>query len=187
MPRRTPPFTQMLSPEERAEYADLLAEAGYDEHGRQRPSDEIGERMHTLLLDAIQAGRTWAKWALAQDARAGHLKRFKDWAKQKQVVPMPDGDRIVRRSALMGVTFVDPETGERRWRMEKLAEMDRGQLDEVLAYAERRIRSNRVIANSGRRLLDLLDATGKDRVSEALTAAQLTLEEALNPPQAQAA
>lgn len=187
MPRRTPAFTQLLSPAERREYAELLTEAGYDEHGRRRPSDEIGERTHMLLLDALQAGRQWAGWALEQDARAGHLARFKAWTKRKELVPMPDGERIVPRSALLGVTFVDPETGERRWRMEKLEEMDRGQVMEVLACAERRVNSNRVIANSGRRLIGLLDATGKEKVSDALTAAGMTLAEALNPPQSQAA
>lgn len=187
MPRRKSPFTARLSDEERREYRELLAEAGYDEHGRQRPSDEIGERMHALLLDALQSGRKWAPWALDDDVKAGHLRRFKAWAKQQELVSMPDGERIVRRSVLMSVTFKDPVTGERRWRMEKLGEMDRSQLQEVMAQAEKRSRSSRVIATSIRRLIGLLDETGAQKVSQALTLLGLTLDEALTPPQSMAA
>ena len=60
---------RMLSAEERAEYDALLYEAGYDTDGQRRPSGEIGDRMHRLLADAVQAGRTWAGYVIDDDAR----------------------------------------------------------------------------------------------------------------------
>lgn len=182
MSRRKPPFTQMLSSEERAEYEALLTEAGYDEHGKKRPSGEIAERMHRSLVDAVQAGRAWATWALGDDARAGHLKRFTAWESVRRIVHTRDGERIVTRRAVMALRQRDAETGECYWRGEDLAEMVRGELEEVMLYARRRRHSDAVLMATVRRLLDLLEETASDgatKVSTALKAVGKTIDEVL--------
>lgn len=182
MRRRKSLFSQYLSPAERDEYNALLTEAGYDEDGKKRESGEIGERVHKALLDAEQAGRTWATWALEEDAKAGHLKRFTTWEAIRRVVRTRDGDRIVTRRAIMALRRRDPETGEWYWRGEDLAEMNRAQVEEVMLYAKRRRHSDAVLLATGARLLDLLDETGsgaETKVSEALVKAGKTMDEVL--------
>jgi hypothetical protein len=182
VPRRKPPFTQMLSSSERAEYENLLTDAGYDEYGKKRPSGEIAERIHRALKDAEQAGRQWATWALNDDARTGHLKRFTAWESIKRIVHTRDGERIVTRRAIMALRQRDPETGEWFWRGEDLAEMIRGELEEVMLYARRRRHSDAVLMATVRRLLDLLEETASDdttKVSAALKKVGKTIDEVL--------
>lgn len=182
MSRRKPPFTQTLSPEERAEYEALLTEAGYDEYGKKRPSGEIAERISHSLKDAEQAGRAWAQWALDDDARAGHLKRFTAWEGVRRIVHTRDGERIVTRRAVMALRRRDAETGEWYWRGEDLAEMVRGELEEVMLYARRRRHSDAVLMATVGRLLDLLEETASDdstKVSTALGRVGKTIDEVL--------
>lgn len=182
MRRRKSMFSQLLSPAEREEYNTLLSEAGYYEDGKKRPSGEIAERVHAALRDAEQAGRRWATWALEEDARSGHLKRFTAWEAIRRVIHTRDGDRIVTRRAIMALRHRDPETGEWYWRGEDLAEMTRSQVEEVMLYAKKRRRSDAVILATGARLLDLLDETNSDsqtKVKEALAKAGKTMDEVL--------
>lgn len=92
-----------LSPEEREEYDLLIEEAGFDEDGTERPSGEIGERMHDLLVDADQAGRVWASYILRDDAEAGHLKRFNSWNKARKRKMVYFNGQIVPKAAVVGV------------------------------------------------------------------------------------
>lgn len=187
MRRKKPTFSQMLAPQERAEYEQLLTDAGYDKDNRKRPSGEIAERIHAFLLDAVQAGRPWAQWAIDEDARAGHLKRFTAWEATKRVVHTLDGERIVKRRAVMALRVKDPETGEWFWRGEDLAQMVRGDLEEVMLYAKRRRHSDAILLATAARLLRLLDETGADestRVSTALEQVGMTIDEVLTMPRA---
>jgi len=187
MRRDKPTFSQMLSPQERREYEELLTDAGYDENNRKRPSGEIAERVHKFLLDAEQAGKPWAKWALEDDARAGHLKRFTAWEATKRVIHTLDGERIVARRAVMALRVKDPETGEWFWRGEDLAQMVRPQLEEVMLYAKRRRHSDAVLLATAARLLRLLDEAEADDSTKVATALQkvgLTIDEVLTMPRA---
>ncbi len=187
MPRKKPTFSQMLSPQERREYEELLTAAGYDEHNRKRPSGAIADRMHELLLDAQQAGRKWATWAIEDDARAGHLKRFTAWEATQRVVHTLDGDRIVTRRAVMALRVKDSETGEWIWRGEDLAQMVRPELEEVMLYAKRRRHSDAILQATVSRLLRLLDETGADdavKVTAALEQVGMTIDEVLTMPRA---
>lgn len=185
MPRRKPTFSQMLSPDERREYEELLTEAGYDADNRKRPSGEIADRIHALLLDAVQAGRPWAQWAIDEDARAGHLKRFTAWESTKRTVQTLDGERIVTRRAVMALRVKDPETGEWFWRGEDLAQMVRRELEEIMLYAKRRRHSDAVLLATAARLLRLLDEAGADestKVASALERVGMTIDEVLTAP-----
>lgn len=179
MPRRKPPFTQKLSPTERREYEDLLQDAGYDEFGMKRPSGDIADRMHAALESAFQAGRKWAEWALDDDARDGHLKRFTKWESTKHVVQTVDGDRIVTKRAIMGLRRRDPETGAYTWVGAAWEVMDAEEVEQVILFAEKRIRAERVTVGTGKRLRRLMAETRTRKVRDALDLLGMTIDEAL--------
>lgn len=146
---------KMLSAEERAEYDALLYEAGYDETDRRRPSGEIGERMHQLLTDALQAGRVWAGYVIDDDARRGHLARFKRWDKANHVMNVNDGTVIVPRAAVMGIRRRDVETGAIVHQQALFSEMTWDDLIGVLESAQGRIASDRITVGVCKKLLAL--------------------------------
>lgn len=133
-----------LSAEERAEYDALLYDAGYDERGDRRPSGEIGDRMHDLLTDAVKASRTWAGYVIGDDARAGHLARFKRWDKVRTLMDVNHQSVIVRRSAVMGVKRRDAETGDIYHQQALYAEMAWNEVIYVMESAQVRIASDRI-------------------------------------------
>jgi hypothetical protein len=146
---------RMLSAEERAEYDTLLYEAGYDEDGQRRPSGEIGERMQRLLVDATQAGRTWAGYVIDDDACRGHLARFKRWDKARHILTVNHESVIVPRAAVMGVKRRDPETGGVVHQQALFAEMTWAELAGVLESAQGRIASDRITVAICKKLLAL--------------------------------
>jgi hypothetical protein len=146
---------RMLSTEERAEYDALLYEAGYDETGQRRPSGEIGDRMHRLLADAVQAGRTWAGYVIDDDARTGHVSRFKRWDKVRTPMEVNSQSVIVKRSAVMGVVRRDTETGAAYHQQALYVEMTWGELVGVLEGAQGRIASDRITVGICKKLLAL--------------------------------
>lgn len=166
---------EMLSESERAEYDALLRDAGYDGDKR-RPSAEVGPRMHELLLDAVQAGREWARWVLTDDANAGHLSRFKRWARTRDVVSTPFGDRVVKRSAAMSVRRTDPETGADFWQPTFWADMTHDDLVAVRTGSRSRIESERIILSIVAALDAILGETGCATVAEALARKGTTIE-----------
>lgn len=146
---------RMLSTEERAEYDALLYEAGYDTDGQRRPSGEIGDRMHRLLADAVQAGRTWASYVIDDDARRGHVSRFKRWDKVRTPMEVNHQSVIVKRAAVMGVLRRDVETGAAYHQQALYADMTWGELVGVLEGAQGRIASDRITAGICKKLLAL--------------------------------
>lgn len=146
---------KMLSPEEREEYDALLYEAGYDEVGNRLPSRLIGDRMHTLLADAVQAGRVWASYVIDDDARTGHLSRFKKWDKAKHPINVKHGTVIVPRAAVMGVKRRDPATGAVVHQLALFAEMSWDELVGVLESTQSRIASARITVGMCTKLLAL--------------------------------
>lgn len=135
---------RMLSVEERAEYDALLYKAGYDGTGNRRPSGEIGDRIHDLLTDALKAGRAWAGYVIGDDARAGHLARFKRWDKVRTLMEVNHQSVIVKRSAVMGVKRRDAETGAVYHQQALYAEMAWSEVIDVMESAQVRIASDRI-------------------------------------------
>ncbi|MEV8636560.1 hypothetical protein AB0395_33425 [Streptosporangium sp. NPDC051023] len=167
---------RMLSSEERAEYDALLHEAGYDDNGVQRPAHEIKDRMHKLLQDAVQAGRSWAEYVLDDDVREGHHKRFKRWDRVRQVVTTRYGERVIKRSALMSLRRRDSVSGRTYWQGTFYPDMTREDLLDVINGCEVRISSERITIATARRLVALLDETGVATVTEALKSRGVELE-----------
>jgi hypothetical protein len=144
-----------LSPEEREEYDALLREAGYDEAGNRRPSGEIKDHMHELLVDAVKAGRTWAGYVIDDDARDGHLKRFKRWDRVRTLMDVNNQSVIVKRSAVMGVKRRDAETGAIYDQQVLYAEMAWNEVIYVMESAQVRISSDRITVGICTKLLAL--------------------------------
>jgi hypothetical protein len=144
-----------LSPEERAEYDALLYDAGYDEHGDRRPSGEIGDRVHDLLADAVRAGRAWAGYVIDDDARMGHLARFKRWDKVRALIEVNHQSVIVKRSAVMGVKRRDAETGASYDQQVLYAEMSWSEVVYVMESAQVRISSEQITVGTCTKLLAL--------------------------------
>lgn len=170
---------KMLSGEERAEYDDLMYTARFYDDGKSRPSHEIGERMHKLLLDAVQAGKTWAEWVLDDDVRAGHLARSKKWDRVRRYVLTRRGPVIVRRSAVMAIMRRHPITQEPGWFDTEWVDMDTEELLQVIAGARHRLESAKETVATARQLLRLIDETGADTVGEALEQRGLSIDEYL--------
>lgn len=170
----------MLSNEERAEYDALVFEAGFDESGTRRPSHEIAERFHDLLLDAVQAKRPWAQWVLDEDARAGHLRRFKAWDRIRNPVQTKSGGKLIRLSRIQALRRRDPETEALFWQDTDYEDMTAGDLDSVIDGMRGKISPlthNLETALSLRTLVDGQPAGTK--VRDVLAARGVTIDEYL--------
>lgn len=143
-----------LAPEERVEYDELLAKAGLDKFGDALPSGQIGSRMHGLLLDAVQAGRGWASWILADDAEAGHLKRFNAWNKARKKIKTFFNGQIVPKAAVVGVTK-KRDDGSSYWQQSLWQELTWSEIEQKLDEALNQRRSAAINASTARRLLAL--------------------------------
>ncbi|WP_331723459.1 hypothetical protein [Streptomyces atratus] len=165
-----------LPPEERAEYDDLFHSAAYDEDGKQLPAHEIKKRAHTLLQEAAAAGKVWASYVIDDDARDGHLRRFKQWDRARQVVHTKHGDRVVRRSAVMSLRRKNAETGQLYYQGTFYDDMTRNDLLDVISESGSRISADRDTIETARRLLHLVDDTRAATVSQALKVRGLELE-----------
>lgn len=152
---------EYLSPDERAEYDALLADAGLDDNGQPHPSKEIGPRVHQRLLALAQTGSTWAKWILLDDAEAGHLKRFNDWlkARNKQRVITESGD-VVPKPAVVGVRRRHDD-GTTFYQQSFWRDVTWAEVEQKLAEATATINAARITSYQARRLLRL-----RDRVPE---------------------
>lgn len=170
----------MLSAEERAEYDALVFEAGFYEDGRRRPSHEIAERFHELLLDAVQAKRPWAHWVLEEDARAGHLRRFKAWDRIRHPVQTKRDGVVIRLSGIQALRRRDPDTEAMFWQDTDYHEMDAKDLDSVIDGMRGKIEpltSNLNTAISLRHLLD--DQPEGTKVGPVLLGRGLTIDQYL--------
>lgn len=144
----------MLSPEEREEYDVLLAEAGYDDTGERRPSNEIGERMHLLLEDADQAGRGWATAVIRGDAVDGHLMRFKRWDKARNRQKIFVGGVIVPRAAVVGVRKQRSD-GSEYWQQGLWRELTWEEVEQKVTEARSQVRSGQITVATAQKLLKL--------------------------------
>lgn len=170
---------RLLSKEERAEYDSLFFSAKFYDDGTARPSHEIGDRMHELLLDAIQAGRLWAQWVMDDNARSGHIKALKAWDRQRQPVSTKVGDQIVKRSSVQAVKRLDQETKAMFWEDTKWVDMSPDDLAQIINGSEQRIQSSKEVAGIARSLLALVNSTGAKTVAEALQAKGVSIDDYL--------
>lgn len=176
---RTSSIRNMLSAEERAEYDALVFEAGFDEHGKRRPSYEMGDRFHELLTDAIQAQRTWAKWVMDEDARAGHIRRFKSWDRTRHPVQTRDGERVVRLSGVQALRMRDPETQAMFWQDTSLEDMTEDDLSSVIEGMNSKMAPLMYNRETARSLRTLVQESEAATVGDALLAIGLTIDEYL--------
>lgn len=144
-----------LSPEEREEYDSIMAEAGYDESDQHRPSGEIGPRMRELLEQAVNAGRLWAQYVADDDAEYGHLKRFKDWDKERRKQKVFIDGVIVPRAAVVGVRRKVGDEFE--WVQSLWRELSWDEVEQKLKEAAIQQYSAKITATTARRLLSLRD------------------------------
>lgn len=176
---RTSTIRNMLGTEERAEYDALVFEAGFDATGKRRPSHEIGEHFHNLLLDAIQAKRPWAQWVMDEDARAGHIRRFKGWDRTRHPVRTRHGEKVVRLSGVQALRRRDPETEAMFWQDTSLEDMTIDDLDSVIEGMSSRIAPLMYNRETARSLRALVTECETVTVGEALLSLGLTMDEYL--------
>ena len=176
---RSKDIRSILSNEERAEYDALLFEASFDSNLKRRSSHEIAERMHALLLDAVQAKRAWAQWVLDADAHAGHIRRFKRWDRIRHLVRTRDGGRVVRLSGIQALKRRDPVTQVMFWEDAELEDMSTEDLDAVIAGMNNRIEPLEMNIRLAKRLRALLEETGAKKVRDALVVVGKSLDEYL--------
>lgn len=177
--RKAQDAEDILSPAEREEYDGLMYDAGHDEHGNLLPSGEIKERMHGLLLDAVQAGRTWAQFVLDDDAREGHLKRHKRWRDRKEFVSTAFGGGFATKPAAMSIRRVSTADASAVWQPTLWQDMTRAELLQIVTGSQMRARAEQVTISIARRLIALLDETGAESVSTALEAKGTSIDEFL--------
>ena len=159
-----------MNQDDRAEFDDLMFEAGLDDAGKPLPSHEIGERVRDALHKAAdQAHRGWARALLDDLERDACLKRWKAWHRRREVIEVGEGDAkqtvVTTKAAAMSVRRSSEEGTYFQatfWR-----DMTRDELGQIIAGSSKRIASERRSIMVARRLLNLLD-----RVPEANTAGE---------------
>lgn len=168
---------RMMSSEERAEYDDLLYDATHYEDGEKRPSKDRGHRLHDLLVDAEKAERPWATWVREAGEVRGLSGLAGEFLKLQEVIQTPIGERVVTKSAVMGVKRIAKghvEDQQVLWE-----EMTRDDLQHVIQLAAKHATAARDRIAIGRMLLGLLDETGMNSVPLALESIGKTFDEFL--------
>lgn len=174
----------MLSPEERAEYDDLLHQVGHDDYGNVLPSSDIGPRMRSHLEDAIQAGRTWAAYMLEDCTEAGCLKAWKDWHKAQRKVQVFHNEKLIPKTAAMSIKRRQSATGKIYHQLTFWEAMGADDLRQLIADAHIRIEGEKVSIATAVRLLSAIDETGAATVGEAMRILGTTVDDFLAAPQA---
>lgn len=165
----------ILTPEEREAYDQMLYEAGYVDD-KPRPSAEIGPALVALLTQANQAGRAWAQWVLDDFTEYGALAKFRKWSKQRDVVTVAGKSYTVTKPAAMGVRK-RAEDGSTYYQATFWEDMTREELEQVIARAAKVIESEARTVALAKRLLALLERVPEaTTVSEAAEALGLTTE-----------
>ncbi|WP_405425567.1 hypothetical protein [Streptomyces erythrochromogenes] len=167
-----------FSDDDRAAYEELLCDAGYDEWGQQYPAYEIKERVHFRLTAAAEAGEEWAVHVLERDARDGHLRAFRTWDRSLHVVSTRQGDRIVKRAAVVSTRRRDPH-GQIYHQGTFIEAMTRAEVEAELTDVWVSAQTVQDRFSTWDRLRMLLDRTGRDVVGEALADVGMTLDEYL--------
>lgn len=150
-------MTSYLSDEERDEYEALMAECcGDPENGGKRMSI-IAERLRVALVDAEQAGRTWATHTLDDALLDGLAKLGKEWLKTESVVQVNHNGQLMGKATRVG-RRVRSDSGEVFWQQTLFRDMTWAQLDEWLSNIQSQLHSLGANVTIGRRLFELRDA-----------------------------
>lgn len=174
-------MTDYLSPEERAEFDTLMYEAGFDEHGKPRPSHEIAARVVQMLREAAnQAHRAWANYVLEDLTTSGAMARWRSWSKRREVLTVAGESYVVSKAAAVGVRKQSSE-GRTYYQMTFWADMTRDELRQVIDRSAKEVESERQTIALARRLLELLDKAPKaNTVAEAAASLGVDVEDYLS-------
>lgn len=175
----------ILSPEERDEFDALMYEAGFDEHGKPRPSHEISARVVEMLRTAAdQAHRPWARYVLEDMTTSGAMARWRGWSKRREVVTVAGASYVTTKAAAMGVRKQSTE-GHTYYQMTFWADMTRDELRQVIDRSAKEVESERQTIALAGRLLKLLDRAPEAKtVHEAVESLGIDLDEYLGKSEA---
>lgn len=178
-------MSKRMSPEDRAEYDELMLAAGADEDGRPLPSREIGPRvLEALSTAAGNAGREWAQQILDDIFTAGCLKRWKDWNRGRAVITVAGESYVTTKAAAMSVLKKGP-TGEQYFQLTLWEDMTAAQLRQILLAAAKRTESEKTTIATARRLLALFEkATAAVTVREAAAELDVDIDDYLGTAEA---
>jgi hypothetical protein len=173
-----------MTAEERAEYDQLMLEAGTDADGKPLPSHAIGPRVLKALSDAAhQAHRTWAMEVLNDIYVSGCLKRWKDWNRGRAVITVAGETYVTTKAAAMSV--MKQAEGRQYFQLTFWEDMSRDELTQIIASSAGRIDSERTTIATARRLLKLLDRAPSARtVAQAADQLSIELDEYLGQSEA---
>lgn len=119
-------FIKYLSPEERAEWVEMLDEAlSISGQADQAAIDAVEE----ALSQAERAGRTWPSFGQREWLREGVRVALRDRAKSRDRVLVSHGGALISKSARRGVTTTR-EDGSRSWQQTLFSEMTWEQFDD---------------------------------------------------------
>lgn len=174
-----------MSPEDRAEFDDLMLEAGTDAAGDVLPSREIGARVLAALNTAAdQAHREWAAQILADIFTAGCLKRWKDWNRGRAVITVAGESYVTTKAAAMSV-LKKGDDGQKFFQLTFWEDMTRAQLAQILGTAAKRADAEKTTMATARRLMALFDgAPSAQTVREAAAARGVEIDEYLGTAEA---
>jgi hypothetical protein len=146
-----------MSPEDRAEFDELMLAAGADAEGKPLPSREIGPRVLDALTNAADnAHRAWADEMLADIFTAGCLKRWKDWNRGRAVITVAGESYVTTKAAAMSV-LKKGDDGAKYFQLTFWEDMTRAQLAQILGTAAKRADAEKTTMATARRLMALFD------------------------------
>lgn len=171
-------YHEAMTPEERAEFDELMYEAGRPD-GSPLPSGEIGRRVREALVSADQAGRPWAQWLLDDYTESGCLSAWKQWNGRQEKTQVYYEGALVRKPAVRAVQRVKADTGQSYYQQTFWDELSADDLRELVAKANARIKAERVTIAAALRLIAAIDQTGAATVREAMESLGTTVDEYL--------
>lgn len=156
----------MLSPNERDELHDMLADA-WKQSSR---APMVADSLKTMLDDAEQAGRTWAKHVLEDALDAGLQKMAKDWRKRNSTADTKKGPVSLTAGVMKSGHYEQLE----------LIQCDRDQLVAKLEERQKQLNSSSRNAALLRRLLTIYDQHPKaPTLGAAMKLAGVSIDEVL--------
>lgn len=167
--------------DERTEILDAVRDSYLTATGTPRSHAAALTEFAHLLDDAEQAHRPWVRdlrnaW-MFEGMRKFIQDQWKAIGKPFVVMDKKGGSHV--RSTKRGVLRPD-ESGKQAWTQMELLDWNADDLQLALNIAATHVEEQRVNIGMFRRLLDLMDRTGKETVGEALSASGVTLDEFLN-------
>lgn len=169
-----------LTPAQRIEVEAAIRDAYVAADGSTRSHAEAVEIFDRILMDAVQAQRTWPGILLDSWRMAGMRNYIKaHWKELDGRYGFTHKGRSRTRTIRRGRLVRDQETGREVWIQDALYDFTAMDLRRSIAQAQGRIDEERANIATWRALLDLLEVTGCVTVRAALEQVGKTLEEYL--------